>query len=187
MWPILHGCAPSRMHAATKLRPIPGTHKSCPATDRSSTPLRCLMMSSPPNANSYEISAESTKTPSGSARSGAGTSGQGRQLGHHQVHKTPYRLDGEGDRPTGCRVPDGAGEDLTLGRTGCSVPQCAGYRLSDFGHYGSLSARTGHWDSKVLSSLVGLAPWSRDSGSKRGKRAIRGGRSTVRSALYLCA
>ena len=45
----------------------------------------------------------------------------------------------------------------------------------------------GHWDSKALSSLVGLAPWSRDSGSKRGKRAIRGGRSTVRSALYLCA
>ena len=45
----------------------------------------------------------------------------------------------------------------------------------------------GHWDSKALTSLVGLAPWSRDSGSKRGKRAIRGGRSTVRSALYLCA
>ncbi len=45
----------------------------------------------------------------------------------------------------------------------------------------------GHWDSKALTSLVGLAPWSRDSGSKRAKRAIRGGRSTVRSALYLCA
>ena len=45
----------------------------------------------------------------------------------------------------------------------------------------------GHWDSKAISSLVGLAPWSRDSGRKRGKRAIRGGRGTVRSALYLCA
>ena len=45
----------------------------------------------------------------------------------------------------------------------------------------------GHRDSRSLTSLVGLAPWSRDSGSKRGKRAIRGGRSTVRSALYLCA
>ncbi len=45
----------------------------------------------------------------------------------------------------------------------------------------------GHWDSKAITSLVGLAPWSRDSGRKRGKRTIRGGRGTVRSALYLCA
>ena len=34
----------------------------------------------------------------------------------------------------------------------------------------------GHWDAKALTSLVGLAaPWSRDSGRKRGQRAIRGG------------
>ena len=45
----------------------------------------------------------------------------------------------------------------------------------------------GHWDAKALTSLVGLAPWSRDSGRKRGQRAIRGGRSIVRRALYLCA
>ena len=45
----------------------------------------------------------------------------------------------------------------------------------------------GHWDGKALTSLVGLAPWSRDSGQKRGQRAIRGGRGIVRRALYLCA
>ena len=45
----------------------------------------------------------------------------------------------------------------------------------------------GHWDSKALTSLVGLAPWSRDSGKKRGHRAIRGGRGLVRRALYRCA
>ena len=45
----------------------------------------------------------------------------------------------------------------------------------------------GHWDAKALTSLVGLAPWSRDSGRKRGQRSIRGGRSVVRRALYLCA
>ena len=45
----------------------------------------------------------------------------------------------------------------------------------------------GYWDSKSLTSLVGLAPWSRDSGKKRGNRAIRGGRGSVRSALYMCA
>ena len=44
----------------------------------------------------------------------------------------------------------------------------------------------GHWDAKALTSLVGLAHWSRDSGRKQGQRAIRGGRGIVRRALYLC-
>ena len=42
-------------------------------------------------------------------------------------------------------------------------------------------------DAKALASLVGVAPWSRDSGQKRGQRAIRGGRSVVRRALHICA
>ena len=45
----------------------------------------------------------------------------------------------------------------------------------------------GRWDGPALTSLVGLAPWSRDSGKKRGNRSIRGGRGTVRRALYICA
>ena len=45
----------------------------------------------------------------------------------------------------------------------------------------------GRWDSKALTSLVGLAPWSRDSGQKQGHQAIRGGRGLVRRALYMCA
>ena len=45
----------------------------------------------------------------------------------------------------------------------------------------------GKWDGRALTSLVGLAPWSRDSGKKRGSRSIRGGRGTVRQALYICA
>ena len=45
----------------------------------------------------------------------------------------------------------------------------------------------GRWDGRALTSLVGLAPWSRDSGKKRGSRSIRGGRSTVRRSLYICA
>jgi transposase len=45
----------------------------------------------------------------------------------------------------------------------------------------------GQGDAKRLTSLVGLAPWSRDSGRQRGYRAIRGGRGTVRRALYLAA
>ena len=45
----------------------------------------------------------------------------------------------------------------------------------------------GQWDGKSLTSLVDLAPWSRDSGRKRGRRAIRGGRGFVRRSLYICA
>ena len=43
----------------------------------------------------------------------------------------------------------------------------------------------GQGDGKNLTSLVGLAPWARDSGRQRGYRAIRGGRGAVRRALYL--
>ncbi len=39
--------------------------------------------------------------------------------------------------------------------------------------------------AKSLSSLVGVAPFNRDSGKMRGKRRIRGGRGRVRSYLYL--
>jgi transposase len=38
-----------------------------------------------------------------------------------------------------------------------------------------------------ISALVGVAPFNRDSGRFRGKRAIRGGRPSVRSALYMAA
>ena len=45
----------------------------------------------------------------------------------------------------------------------------------------------GQASSQALTALVGLAPWARDSGRQRGHRAIRGGRGTVRRALYLAA
>jgi transposase len=40
---------------------------------------------------------------------------------------------------------------------------------------------------KQISALVGLAPFARDSGNRRGQRHIGGGRSAVRSALYMPA
>ena len=45
----------------------------------------------------------------------------------------------------------------------------------------------GHWNSKALTSLVGLAPWSRGSGKERGYRTIRGDRRQVWRTLYVCA
>ena len=43
----------------------------------------------------------------------------------------------------------------------------------------------GTLDRRRIASLVGVAPMNRDSGTMRGKRKIRGGRATVRSALYM--
>jgi transposase len=43
----------------------------------------------------------------------------------------------------------------------------------------------GHIPSKQLSALVGVAPLNRDSGAARGRRTIWGGRTDVRTALYM--
>lgn len=45
----------------------------------------------------------------------------------------------------------------------------------------------GELNRKQISALVGLAPYNRDSGRFQGKRAIWGGRSSVRSVLYMTA
>jgi transposase len=45
----------------------------------------------------------------------------------------------------------------------------------------------GHLSRREIAALVGLAPISNDSGKRKGKRAIRGGRSEVRSMLYMAA
>lgn len=45
----------------------------------------------------------------------------------------------------------------------------------------------GSLDKKAIASLVGLAPFNRDSGFSNGKRYIWGGRQTVRNALYMAA
>ncbi len=42
-------------------------------------------------------------------------------------------------------------------------------------------------DRKHIASLVGVAPFNKDSGRHRGKRSIRGGRAAVRSVLYMAA
>ncbi len=45
----------------------------------------------------------------------------------------------------------------------------------------------GALDRRHIASLVGLAPFNRDSGLMRGKRKIWGGRARVRTGLYLAA
>jgi transposase len=45
----------------------------------------------------------------------------------------------------------------------------------------------GHLSRREIASLVGVAPFARDSGKVRGLRRIRGGRASVRTVLYLAA
>jgi transposase len=45
----------------------------------------------------------------------------------------------------------------------------------------------GHLGRREIASLVGVAPFARDSGKIRGVRRIRGGRASVRTVLYLAA
>ena len=43
----------------------------------------------------------------------------------------------------------------------------------------------GQLNRKAIAALVGIAPLNEDSGKRRGKRIIWGGRSTVRDVLYM--
>lgn len=52
--------------------------------------------------------------------------------------------------------------------------------LAELPELGTLSRRQ-------ISALVGVCPYSRDSGKFRGRRTIWGGRATVRAALYMAA
>lgn len=45
----------------------------------------------------------------------------------------------------------------------------------------------GHFHRKAIAALVGVASMNRDSGRRRGKRMIFGGRAPVRTALYMGA
>jgi transposase len=51
----------------------------------------------------------------------------------------------------------------------------------------ALLPELGTLTNKQITALVGLAPFARDSGRYRGRRAIWGGRSNVRSVLYMAA
>ena len=45
----------------------------------------------------------------------------------------------------------------------------------------------GTYSNKAIAKLVGVAPIANDSGNRKGKRPVRGGRSSVRSILFLVA
>ncbi|HEX9966760.1 MAG TPA: IS110 family transposase [Solirubrobacterales bacterium] len=67
--------------------------------------------------------------------------------------------------------------------------------LSSIPGVGPATARTliaelpelGQLDRRQIAALVGIAPWTRQSGQWRGKAMIGGGRAAVRAALYMAS
>jgi transposase len=51
----------------------------------------------------------------------------------------------------------------------------------------ALVLELGHLSGKQVASLIGLAPFNDDSGTRERRRRIRGGRADVREVLYMAA
>lgn len=51
----------------------------------------------------------------------------------------------------------------------------------------ALLPELGHLDRRAIAALVGLAPWTNESGPRKGPRRLWGGRAAVRTILYMAA
>jgi transposase len=89
----------------------------------------------------------------------------------------------------------GLDEEIDQWLKSTPIDQSRANLLKSFTGIGENTARTllislpelGNLSGKQIGALAGVAPFARDSGNKRGARQIRGGRSTVRAALYMPA
>jgi transposase len=85
--------------------------------------------------------------------------------------------------------------DLTAGLRNSPAWRAKDELLRSFKGVGPISSSTllvalpelGELDRRAIAALVGLAPFNRDSGVMRGRRSIYGGRSQVRTVLYMAA
>src|SRR5690348_10409047 len=90
---------------------------------------------------------------------------------------------------------DGIERDLDEALRGSPVWRAREELLRSVPGVGPVSARTllaelpelGSLTRRQAAALVGVAPFSRDSGKMRGKRAIWGGRAALRACLYMAA
>src|SRR5207237_8197949 len=85
--------------------------------------------------------------------------------------------------------------DLTAGLRSSPAWRAKDELLRSFKGVGPITSGTlmvalpelGQLDRRAIAALVGLAPFNRDSGVMRGRRSIYGGRSQVRTVLYMAA
>lgn len=86
-------------------------------------------------------------------------------------------------------------EDIDSWLQSTPIDQSRANLLQSFTGIGNNTARTllitlpelGSLNGKQIGALAGLAPFAKDSGSRRGERHISGGRAAVRAALYMPA
>jgi len=85
--------------------------------------------------------------------------------------------------------------DLTAGLRSSPAWRAKDELLRSFKGVGPITSSTllialpeiGQFDRRVIAALVGVAPYNCDSGVMRGRRSIYGGRSQVRTVLYMAA
>ncbi len=95
------------------------------------------------------------------------------------LEKELAELDGEIDDHVRGSPAWAAKEDLLASVPGVG-PVIARTLIAELPELGSL-------DRRQVAALVGLAPWTRQSGQWRGKSFIGGGRKSVRNALFMAA
>lgn len=95
------------------------------------------------------------------------------------LEKELAEIDGELDDHVRGSPVWAAKEDLLASVPGVG-PVIARTLIAELPELGSL-------DRRKIAALVGLAPWTRQSGQWRGKSFIGGGRKTVRNALFMAA
>lgn len=86
-------------------------------------------------------------------------------------------------------------EEIQSAITSCPALQERFKILVSIPNVGKITATTmladltelGDANAKEIAALAGVAPMNWDSGKKHGNRMIRGGRRSVRNALYMCA
>lgn len=80
-----------------------------------------------------------------------------------------------------CKQSPAIAGEIALTRTAPGIGQITSSVLA------ALLPELGRRSPKTIAALAGLAPFAADSGQRRGRRAIMGGRRRVRTALYIAA
>ncbi len=78
-------------------------------------------------------------------------------------------------------------KDETLAQSANILQSCPGIGLIVAASVLAYLPELGEISEKKIASLAGLAPFACDSGTLKGRRMIRGGRSKVRRSLYMAA
>ena len=101
-------------------------------------------------------------------------------------HRIPHRLVGTGVERLGQGVAAVSSPKSSMAREGRPAAHRSRRGGAALSHPAGLYLpELGTLDRRQIAALVGVAPFNRDSGTLRGRRAVWGGRSRVRGVLYM--